>query len=125
MAARPRRRDGSLRPLPKSCYLESADWIKLHNKVNSVLDLHQVKAEVFTTRVDTIFGATSLQLAPQHPLVADFVAADAELGEKVRELLAEQQKAREVGDVQLDVRQLADADHGSPSRSPAARVRAR
>ncbi|HSA91849.1 MAG TPA: class I tRNA ligase family protein [Terriglobales bacterium] len=54
---------------------------------------------VFTTRVDTIFGATSLQLAPQHPLVADLVAADAELGEKVRELLAEQQKAREVGDV--------------------------
>jgi leucyl-tRNA synthetase len=54
---------------------------------------------VFTTRVDTIFGATSLQLAPQHPLVADFVGADAELGDKVRELLTEQQKAREVGDV--------------------------
>jgi leucyl-tRNA synthetase len=27
--------------------------------------------QVFTTRVDTIFGATSVQLAPEHPMVAD------------------------------------------------------
>ncbi|HXE90212.1 MAG TPA: leucine--tRNA ligase [Terriglobales bacterium] len=64
---------------------------------------------VFTTRVDTIFGATSVQLAPQHPLVADFVAADAELGEKVRDLQAEQQKARDVGDV------AAIEKHGVPT----------
>ena len=29
---------------------------------------------VFTTRVDTIFGATSVQLAPEHPIVADLAA---------------------------------------------------
>ena len=44
---------------------------------------------VFTTRVDTIYGATSLQLAPEHPLVADLVAKDAGLAAKVRELAAE------------------------------------
>ena len=27
------------------------------------------RIRVFTTRVDTIFGATSVQLAPEHPLV--------------------------------------------------------
>ncbi|MHB8218565.1 MAG: leucine--tRNA ligase [Candidatus Sulfotelmatobacter sp.] len=53
----------------------------------------------FTTRVDTIFGATSVQLAPQHPLIADLSAANGELRAKVDELIAEQRKAREVGDI--------------------------
>jgi leucyl-tRNA synthetase len=57
------------------------------------------KIRVFTTRVDTIFGATSVQLAPEHPLVATFSAADADLKAKVAELLDEQQRAREAGDV--------------------------
>jgi leucyl-tRNA synthetase len=54
---------------------------------------------VFTTRVDTIFGATSLQLAPEHPVVADLVAENPELRGKVDEMLAEQRRAKEAGDV--------------------------
>jgi leucyl-tRNA synthetase len=54
---------------------------------------------VFTTRVDTIYGATSLQLAPEHPIVADLVAADPDLRSKVDEMLAEQRRAKEKGDV--------------------------
>jgi leucyl-tRNA synthetase len=54
---------------------------------------------VFTTRIDTIFGATSVQLAPQHPIVADLAAANPELRAKVDQLIAEQRKAREVGDI--------------------------
>jgi len=57
------------------------------------------KLTVFTTRVDTIYGATSLQLAPEHPIVADLVASDEKLRAKVDELIAEQRKAKEVGDV--------------------------
>ncbi len=57
------------------------------------------KIRVFTTRVDTIFGATSVQLAPEHPLIAEFAASDAKLKEQVEKLLEEQRKARESGDV--------------------------
>ena len=54
---------------------------------------------VFTTRVDTIYGATSVQLAPQHPLVADFTRHNQVLEAEVLKLIAEQRKAREVGDI--------------------------
>jgi leucyl-tRNA synthetase len=57
------------------------------------------KISVFTTRIDTIYGATSIQLAPQHPLVADMIGNDPELHAKVEELIAEQRRAREAGDV--------------------------
>ncbi len=54
---------------------------------------------VFTTRVDTIFGATSVQLAPQHPIIDDLAAANPDLRAKVDQLIAEQRKARELGDI--------------------------
>ncbi len=57
------------------------------------------KIAVFTTRVDTIYGATSIQLAPEHPLVGQLAANKAELRRQIDSLLAEQRKAREVGDV--------------------------
>ncbi|HLI62389.1 MAG TPA: leucine--tRNA ligase [Terriglobales bacterium] len=54
---------------------------------------------VFTTRIDTIYGATSLQLAPEHPIVTDLIANNPELLAKVEDLIAEQNRARESGDV--------------------------
>jgi leucyl-tRNA synthetase len=57
------------------------------------------KIRVFTTRVDTIFGATSVQLAPEHPLVVHLAKSDSGLRKQVDALLEEQKKAREAGDV--------------------------
>ncbi|MDR3453013.1 MAG: leucine--tRNA ligase, partial [Rhodoferax sp.] len=57
------------------------------------------KIRVFTTRVDTIFGATSVQMAPEHPLVTALAAGNAALKAQVDELIEEQKKAREAGDL--------------------------
>jgi leucyl-tRNA synthetase len=54
---------------------------------------------VFTTRIDTIYGATSLQLAPEHPLISEFAGEDEMLRTNVSEFVAEQRRAKEVGDV--------------------------
>jgi leucyl-tRNA synthetase len=59
----------------------------------------RTRIRVFTTRVDTILGATSVQLAPQHSLTAEFTEANPELKAQVDELLDQQQKAREAGDL--------------------------
>jgi len=57
------------------------------------------KIRVFTTRVDTIFGATSVQLAPEHVLVAKLAAQNPALKVQVDALIEEQKKARETGDI--------------------------
>ncbi len=57
------------------------------------------KIRVFTTRIDTIYGATSVQLAPEHPLLADLIAANPSLRAQVDQMMAEQRKAKEVGDI--------------------------
>jgi leucyl-tRNA synthetase len=74
------------------------------------------KITVFTTRVDTIFGATSVQLAPQHPLVQQFCVDNKKLASEVEEMLAEQSKAREAGT--LDALEKHGAFTGRYVRNP-------
>ena len=57
------------------------------------------KITVFTTRIDTIFGATSVQLAPEHAVARSFAASDAVLARQIDEMLAQQKAAREAGDL--------------------------
>jgi leucyl-tRNA synthetase len=57
------------------------------------------KIKVFTTRVDTIFGATSVQLAPEHAVAKLFAASDPVLAGQIDEMLAQQKAAREAGDL--------------------------
>src|SRR6184192_2532130 len=55
------------------------------------------KITVFTTRIDTIFGATSIQLAPEHPVVSKLIGGDPELLTKLDALVAEQRVLRDAG----------------------------
>jgi leucyl-tRNA synthetase len=65
--------------------------------------------KVFTTRVDTIFGATSVQLAPEHPVAKQFAATDPVLAAQIEEMLKQQTAAREAGDIG------AIEKHGAPT----------
>ena len=45
-------------------------------EIDFIVDAHQDKITVFTTRPDTLFGATFVVLAPEHPLVMTLVSDD-------------------------------------------------
>jgi len=55
-----------------------ANWIgkSVGARIRFKVSRHQQIIEVFTTRPDTVFGATYLVLAPEHPLVAEFTTAE-------------------------------------------------
>jgi leucyl-tRNA synthetase len=68
-------------------------------KLDGAADSPENTITVFTTRVDTIFGATSVQLAPEHPLVTRLAKFNDPLRAQVEQLIAEQRKAKETGDI--------------------------
>ncbi len=59
----------------------------------------EARIPVFTTRIDTIYGATSIQLAPEHAMVESLIGNDAAVHAKVEDMIAEQRKAKEEGDI--------------------------
>jgi len=53
-------------------------WIgrSIGAEVSFAIDGSQKELKVFTTRPDTLFGATFIVLAPEHPLVADITTEE-------------------------------------------------
>jgi len=58
--------------------------------------------EVFTTRLDTIFGATFLVLSPEHPIVPELVAGEKKLGDWVAKTVVQMRLKREIGETEKD-----------------------
>ena len=90
---------------PESVRKQQRDWIGRSEgalvdfKIDGQHGPAGEKISVFTTRIDTIYGATSVQLAPEHPTVTDLIANDPELLSRVEDLIAEQRSAKEKGDI--------------------------
>jgi leucyl-tRNA synthetase len=72
---------------PERVLLMQSNWIGRSEgaEIDFRLDGTDQLIRVFTTRVDTIFGATCVILAPEHPLVAQL--ASAELKAQVKQMI--------------------------------------
>jgi leucyl-tRNA synthetase len=82
---------------PEKVRIMQRNWIGRSEgtEVDFTVEGSGEKIRVFTTRVDTIFGATSVQLAPEHPLVVSLTANDADLERQISAMIDEQKVARE------------------------------
>ncbi len=88
---------------PEKVRTMQANWIGRSEGATIVFPVHGctdgMTIDVFTTRVDTIFGATSIQLAPEHPIVTHWAGFDEALAADVEAMMAEQKAAKEAGDL--------------------------
>ncbi len=82
---------------PEPIKLQQANWIGRSEgaEVDFALPGRDAPLTVFTTRPDTLFGATYMVLAPEHPLVAELTAAD-----RRADVVAYQDQARRESEIE-------------------------
>lgn len=93
------------------------NWIgkSVGASVNFAIDGHSDSLEVFTTRPDTIFGATYMTLAPEHELVAQITTSEQK--ETVEAIVSEAAKKSE-RDRMSDVKTISGAFTGAYALHP-------
>ncbi|HTJ25448.1 MAG TPA: leucine--tRNA ligase [Candidatus Limnocylindria bacterium] len=79
------------------------NWIGRSEGVTFSLDVENVDAtiDVFTTRVDTVFGVTFVAVAPEHPAVAKILAKMPKAARRVEEFAASLRTKSELERTQL------------------------
>jgi leucyl-tRNA synthetase len=100
--------DALLNTWPEKVLTMQRNWIGRSEGARVAFAVEGLSAEsieVFTTRIDTIYGATFVLLAPEHPLVprlADLSGDGAALREKVSKFRAQDRSARVSGEVEKE-----------------------
>jgi leucyl-tRNA synthetase len=84
---------------PESIKLQQKNWIgkSIGAEVDFKVDGFKETLRVFTTRPDTLFGATYMVLAPEHPLVLEITADD-----RTDEVTEYIEKARQKSDLERE-----------------------
>jgi leucyl-tRNA synthetase len=94
-----------------------SNWIGRSEGATVFFDIptHDTKIEIYTTRPDTIFGATFMVLAPEHPLVEQITTPD-----KKDEILSylKYVKSRSERDRLAEVKSVTGADTGAKAMNP-------
>lgn len=86
----------SLEGWPKSVLTLQRNWIGRSEGVEVNFSLAEADGEIeaFTTRIDTIYGATFVVLAPEHPLAARFAEGNDELRRYIEKTESEDRESR-------------------------------
>lgn len=96
---------------------QQRNWIGKSNGASVKFDVENSdkKIEVFTTRIDTIYGVSFLVLAPEHEWVADLTTSEQKAS--IEEYILETQKRSEL-DRMSDVKKVSGAFTGSYCINP-------
>ena len=91
---------------PEKVVVMQRNWIGRSEGARVAFPVVRAEAiEVFTTRIDTIYGATFVLLAPEHPMVDRFAAESMEpasFAERVRQFRALDREARRSGAIEKE-----------------------
>ncbi len=102
---------GTLTDWPEKVLTMQRNWIGRSEGARVVFPVVAIPGaaaaavEVFTTRIDTIFGATFVLLAPEHPLLEQFAGepgAPADLGDRIARFRAQDRSARMTGEIEKE-----------------------
>ncbi|WP_411845840.1 class I tRNA ligase family protein [Roseibacillus persicicus] len=102
-----------LEPLewPDSIKALQRNWIGRSEGAEVTFDVQGTPITVFTTRPDTLFGATYMVLAPEHPLVADITTPEQADAVKAYQETCASKSDMERGDLNKDKSGVATGAH--------------